>query len=193
MADPTAKAPVLTAELGRFIADHGVGSTLTIRECIERTITRLEWHADEDAAGAFRAAFDRDLCAVNRCVHLDGAIVQRIGPTVLWVSSDSLNAGEVSSRMEQYCGAISAAHVDIGHGMVALSCRGTGVADALQAGIPADMYEHAFPDDAVMRTVFDGHAISVHRHGPSDFDLYVGRSLARSFWDRFILRLAAVL
>lgn len=193
MADPAVKAPVLAARIERFIVDHGVGGALTLGERVGRTITSLEWRADEDGVGAFRAAFGRDLCAVNRCMRLDEAIVLRIGPTVLWVSSDESNANQVSAWMERYRRAISAAHVDVGHGMVVLSCGGDGVADALRAGIPADMHEDVFPDDALMRTVFDGHAISIHRHRPSAFDVYVGRSLARSFWDRFALRLAATL
>jgi heterotetrameric sarcosine oxidase gamma subunit len=193
MANPIAVTPVLAAPIERFIADHGVGGVLTLGECVGRTITRLEGQADEDSGGAFRGAFGREQCAVNRCMRLEGAIVQRVGPTVLWVSSDRMNPREVSAWMEQYRRAISAAEVDISHGMVALSCRGDGVADALQAGIPADLHEDAFPVDAVMRTVFDGHAITLHRHRPSAFDLYVGRSLAGSFWERFALRLAAAL
>lgn len=193
MVDPTVKAPVLAARIERFIADRGGGGALTLGECVGRTITRLEWHAGEDGGAAFRAAFGRDLCAVNRCMGFDEAIVQRIGPTVLWVSSDTLNANQVAAWTERYRRAVSAAHVDIGHGMVVLWCRGDGVAEALRAGIPADMHKGVFPDDAVMRTVFDGHAVSIHRRRPWAFDVYVGRSLAGSFWDRFASRLAATL
>jgi sarcosine oxidase subunit gamma len=159
------------------------------RECTARAIVRIEWHRNMDGAAAFRVVLACELCPASQSLTFGDLTFLRIGPNALWAVSDTLDNDEIAALTEPFAQATDAATVDVSHGFVAFAVSGAAVADLLQAGSPVDMHETACPVGTLVRTVFDGHPVTINRRAADAFDLYVDRSLARSFWQRLNRRI----
>lgn len=119
-----------------------------------------------------------------RAVSYGERAIFRVGPERLWV------AGPNEDDLLQTVGGAAlgedAVVTEIGHSRTVLRVAGAGARELLNRGLPVDLHPAVFPVDAFAQSVIHLVPVLVHRVGlerDSDFDVYVPRDYAASFWE----------
>ena len=119
-----------------------------------------------------------------RAVSQGQRSIFRIGPERLWVAGpsddDLLRTVDVAALGQD--GVVT----EIGHSRSVVRVAGAGARTLLNRGLPVDLDPTVFPVDAFAQSVIHHMPVLVHRvglDGDGDFDVYVTRDYAVSFWE----------
>ncbi|MBI3370897.1 MAG: hypothetical protein HY017_03940 [Betaproteobacteria bacterium] len=105
----------------------------------------------------------------------------RVGPERLWVAGPSDD--DLLMRFDGAALGEEAVVTEIGHSRTIVRAAGAEARTLLNRGLPIDLDFTAFPVDAFAQSVIHHMPVLVHRVGDSDFDVYVARDYAVSFWE----------
>ena len=180
--DQAQREPVLAAQLIDFSRAGIIG--IDIVEHIDRSIVRIEWCAAAFTA-LFSQHFNQPLAAVGHLNDLEELCLLRHAPFAAFLISDGIAAVEITRRFEALRAAGQAGMTDVSHGFVVLSCSGSRVRAVLDSMTPIDLDERAFKPAQLRRTAIAGHTVMIACLADDRFEIYVDRSLALSFWQRF--------
>ena len=122
-----------------------------------------------------------------RAVSQGQRSIFRVAPERLWVAGPSddglLHTFDGTALGED------AVVTEIGHSRTVVRVAGTGARTLLNRGLPVDLDTTVFPVDAFVQSVIHHIPVLVHRvdlDGDGDFDVYVTRDYAVSFWEWLI-------
>ena len=119
-----------------------------------------------------------------RAVSQGQRSIFRVAPERLWVAGPSDD-----DLLRTFDGAAlgeDAVVTEIGHSRTVVRVSGTGARTLLNRGLPVDLDSSVFPADAFAQSVIHHIPVLVHRvhlDGDGDFDVYVTRDYAVSFWE----------
>jgi heterotetrameric sarcosine oxidase gamma subunit len=112
-------------------------------------------------------------------IAIDGKAVFGIAPRRFLVVDDSEDlASRLIAGISEKVGTVT----DLSHGRTALRVSGPKAEWVLAKIFALDFSSSAFPEGAGRSTTHHDIFTQIQRTGPSQFDLYVFRSFARSFW-----------
>jgi len=119
----------------------------------------------------------------RRATTADDRVLFRVGPERLWLAGprDASLAGQLEAALP----ADDAVVTDLGHSRTVLRLQGPGRRLLLNRGLPIDLDESVFPDNAFAQSVVYHIPLLVHHvklPGGGAFDLYVPQDFAASFW-----------
>ena len=119
-----------------------------------------------------------------RAVSQGQRSIFRVAPERLWVAGPSddglLHTFDGTALGED------AVVTEIGHSRTVVRVAGAGARTLLNRGLPVDLDASVFPVDSFAQSVIQHIPVLVHRvglDGEDDFDVYVTRDYAVSFWE----------
>jgi heterotetrameric sarcosine oxidase gamma subunit len=119
-----------------------------------------------------------------RAVSQGQRSIFRVGPERLWLVGSSDD-----DLLRKFDGAAlgdDAVVTEIGHSRTVVRVAGAGARTLLNRGLPVDLDAAVFPVDSFAQSVIQHIPVLVHRvalDGEGDFDVYVTRDYAESFWE----------
>ncbi|MFO1148435.1 MAG: sarcosine oxidase subunit gamma family protein [Alsobacter sp.] len=178
MSDATMTAPrrsPLENRSGEAAID---GVSLTA--CPPRTRLILRGEASTGAAGAVLGLeIPRK---PNRAAAAGERAALWLGPDEWLILAPEAETATLFASLEQALASVPHALVDVSHRQTAILLSGPGCADALNAAVPLDLSEAAFPVGMATRTIFEKAEIVLWRTGPESFHLEVWRSFSPYVW-----------
>lgn len=154
------------------------GVTLTASAPRTRLILR-----GEAAAGAAGAALGLDIPRKpNRAATAGERAALWLGPDEWLILAPEAQTAALFASLEVALAGLPHALVDVSHRQTAILLAGPGCAEALNAAVPLELAETAFPVGMATRTIFEKAEIVLWRTGPERFHLEVWRSFAPYVW-----------
>jgi sarcosine oxidase, subunit gamma len=154
---------------------------VTLEAVSPRTRFILRGDAGASVAGdAFGAALPRQ---PNRASTAGDRAALWLGPDEWLLLGPELDDGALRGDLEQALATVPHALVDVSHRQTGILLSGPGAADVLNAAVPLELTEEAFPVGMATRTIFEKAEIVLWRTGPETFHVEVWRSFAPYVWD----------
>jgi sarcosine oxidase subunit gamma len=119
----------------------------------------------------------------NRAAASGERAVLWLGPDEWLVLAPEAEAAPLFASLERALAGVPHALVDVSHRQTAILLAGPGCEDALNAFVPLELSEAAFPVGMATRTIFEKAEIVLWRTGPESFHLEVWRSFAPYVWN----------
>jgi methylglutamate dehydrogenase subunit D len=119
-----------------------------------------------------------------RAVSQGQRSIFRVTPERLWVAGPSDD--DLLRTFDGTALGDDAVVTEIGHSRTVVRVAGTGARTLLNRGLPVDLDTAVFPVDAFAQSVIHHIPVLVHRvdrDGDGDFEVYVTRDYAVSFWE----------
>lgn len=119
-----------------------------------------------------------------RAVSQGQRSIFRVGPERLWVTG--LSDDELLRKLDGTALGEDAVVTEIGHSRTVVRVAGAGARTLLNRGLPVDLDAAVFPVDSFAQSVIQHIPVLVHRVGldrEGDFEVYVPRDYAVSFWE----------
>ena len=119
-----------------------------------------------------------------RAVSQGQRSIFRVGPERLWVVGPSDD--DLLRKFDGTALGEDAVVTEIGHSRTVVRVAGAGARTLLNRGLPVDLDASVFPVDSFAQSVIQHIPVLVHRvglDGEDDFDVYVTRDYAVSFWE----------
>lgn len=165
------------------LSSHAGGAAVggvTLEAAAPRTRFILRGEAGADAAGqAFGTALPRQ---PNRASTAGERAALWLGPDE-WLLLGPERDGALRGTLEQALVGVPHALVDVSHRQTAILVSGPGAADTLNAAVPLDLAETAFPVGMATRTIFEKAEIVLWRTGAEQFHIEMWRSFAPYVWE----------
>lgn len=119
-----------------------------------------------------------------RAVSQGQRSIFRVGPERLWVVAPSDD--DLLRKFDGTALGEDAVVTEIGHSRTVVRVAGAAARTLLNRGLPVDLDAAVFPVDSFAQSVIQHIPVLVHRvglGGEGDFDVYVARDYAVSFWE----------
>lgn len=160
---------------------------VTLQERLPRTIVQLSGWSDSFGDICDKVSSRLGVMVPVNCLTVNAhedISVFRVAPTRLWFVCDRSSAG-----VREFVDALDARDAvvtEICHSRTILRVSGPEARTVLNRGLPIDLDESAFPENAFAQSVIHHIPVLVHRLPAEDdtvFDVYVPREYAVSFWE----------
>ncbi len=117
-----------------------------------------------------------------RAVSQGQRSIFRVAPERLWVAGPAYD--DLLRTLDGAALGEDAVVTEIGHSRTVVRVAGTGARTLLNRGLPVDLDSRVFPVDAFAQSVIHHIPVLVHHADlEGDFDVYVTRDYAVSFWE----------
>lgn len=136
--------------------------------------------AAEAAGGAFGAELPR---RPNRSATAGERAALWLGPDEWLLLAPETDAAGLPASLESALAHAPHALVDVTHRQTAILVSGSGVEPLLNAFVPLELTEAAFPVGMATRTIFEKAEIVLWRTGSAAFHIEVWRSFAPYVWE----------
>lgn len=169
------------------IGVHAGPAPVTLSERLSRTLVQVSGWPDsfQRLCPKLEALLSCRLPADGlRAVSQGQRSIFRVAPERLWVAGPSDD--DLLHRFGGAAPGEDAVVTEIGHSRTVVRVAGTGARTLLNRGLPVDLDAAVFPVEAFAQSVIHHIPVLVHRvdlDGDGDFDVYVARDYALSFWE----------
>ncbi|MBZ0259518.1 MAG: hypothetical protein K8F90_02825 [Hyphomicrobiales bacterium] len=162
-------------------------SPLVIHERSNRDLVQVSGWPESFAAVCATLGRLLKLAMPNDCRNAalgNGRTVFRVGPERIWAAGEAADGALQTISMSALGG--DAVVTEIGHSRTVIRIGGAEGRTLLNRGLPIDLDEPVFPENAFVQSIIHHIPVLVHRvpsTGGLVFDIYVPREYAVSFWE----------
>ena len=155
--------------------ESGDAATLARSQFTARFVLRGELAAARALSALFGVALPEKINSANGDTRRAALM---LGPDEWLLLASDAGVDVIAPALGNALAGIPAALVDVTHRQTGVDVAGSAASTMLNAAVPLDLSEQAFPVGMATRTIFDKSEIVLWRTGPLAFHIEVWRSFA---------------